>query len=130
MQVNSTTMTKQGRRFSQVMRCHHDEVCTIFDNVESSLLPLVLKFYEKGIIDERTKNEICHQSKRQGADIMMKYLRMKAENNPEIFQTVLELMGEVNVLQTVVPKIKDGIYVHEESEEGMGIITMHECIQY
>ena len=44
---------------------------------------------------------------------MKKYLRMK----------VLEVMGEVDVLERVVEKMKGGIYVHVESE---GMVNMNE----
>ena len=122
MKPKYTTSTKQGRRFSQVMRCHHGEVCAILDNNGSSLLPLVLKFCEKGLIDERTRNEIDHKNAYEGANIMMKYLRMKVEHSPNIFQTVLEVFGEVDVLERVVEKMKEGIYVHVESE---GMVNMN-----
>ena len=103
------------------MRCHHGEVCAILDSNDSSLLPLVLMFCEKGIIDERTKNEIDHQNIYEGANIMMKYLRMKVEHSPNIFQTVLEVMGEVDVLERVVEKMKDGA-------RGIRSYGKHECI--
>ena len=122
MKPKYTTSTKQGRRFSQVMRCHHGEVFAILDSNDSSLLPLVLTFCEKGIIDEWTKNEIDHQNAYEGVNIMMKYLRMKVEHSPNIFQTVLEVMGEVDVLERVVEKMKDGRYVHMDSE---GMVNMN-----
>ena len=124
MKPKNTTSTKHSRRFDQVMRCHHGELCAILHNDDSSLLPLVLRFCEKDIIDKRTKNKIDHQNQYEGANIMMKYLRMKVEHSPNILQTVLEVMGEVDVLERVIEKMKEEIYVPVESE-GMVNMTVY-----
>ena len=104
------------------MNRHNGEVCTIV-NLESALLPLVLKLFERGIIDESTKNDVDRQNDYKGAKMVMEYLQRKVEQTPEIFPTVLEVMGEVNALEAVVEKMKDEAHVYVENK-GINFITI------
>ena len=97
---------KRNRRLSEVIRCHHGEVCRILDTVEGSLILVAGRLYEKCIIDMKTKNEVFRQKGYEGANTMMDYVLMKIEHNPQLFQLAVDVLGELDILEAVVKKMK------------------------
>ena len=97
---------KRNRRLSEVIRCHHGEVCRILDTVEGSLILVAGRLYEKCIIDMKTKNEVFRQKGYEGANTMMDYVLMKIEQNPQLFQLAVDVLGELDILEAVVKEMK------------------------
>ena len=80
--------------------------CTRLDTVEGSLLLVAERRFEKCIIDMKTKNEVFRQKGYEGANTMMDYVLMKIEQNPQLFQLVVDVLGELDILEAVVKEMK------------------------
>ena len=76
------------------------------DNDES-LLSLANNLFDKGILDDMTKNEVDRQKGYGGADTMMDFVKMKIKQTPALCQTFLEVMEKFVVLEDVVEHMKN-----------------------
>ena len=104
---HSTDITKPILKWIDVISHYQPEVCKILEHSDESLLSLANNLFEKGIIDDMTKNEVDRQKGYDGADTMIEYVKMKIKQTPALCQTFLQVMEKLVVLEDVVEHIKN-----------------------
>lgn len=107
-------------RPNDILRSQSSRVCTILSGSDDLLLLFAGKLYDKGIIDRLTKNEVRRTKGYEGADIMMDYLLTKLGEQPSLFETVLDLMKEIELLSTVAAELEASA---DSGTQGQGIVS-------
>ena len=103
----STDITKPILKWIEAISHYQLEVCKLLEHNDGLLVSLANNLFEKGIIDDMTKNEVDRQKGYDGADTMMDYVKMKIKQTPELCQTFLQVMEEFIVLEDVVEHVKN-----------------------
>ena len=116
--------TKSAFKLIEVITHHQDKLCQILHHNEGVLLLLLMKLVEKGIIDDMTKNEVDRQKGYEGADTMMDYMKMKIQQIPELFRSILQVMREFVILEDVVDNMKQERSELLTNEPGTNLIII------
>ena len=90
------------------MRNYHDKLCSILNTSESTLLLLASGFYTRRIIDQHTKIDVRRVKGFEGADILMDYVEMNVDQNPECLDVVLQIMEKHESLCNLVRRMRKG----------------------
>lgn len=91
---------------SEVLRTESSNICSKLGNSDESLLLFAGKLFDKSIIDRGTKADVRRTKGYEGADIMMDYLLTKLEERPDLFETIINLMKEVELLVAIATKLE------------------------
>ena len=103
---SSIESTKSAFKSIEVITHHQDSVCQILHHNEGVLLLFLRKLVEKGIIDDVIKNEVDRQKGYEGVDTMMDHMKMKIQQIPDLFPSILQVMKEFVILEDVVENMK------------------------
>ena len=104
---SSIDITKPILKWIDVISHYQPTVCKFLEDNDGLLLSLANNLFDKGIIDDMTKNEVDRQKGYSGADTMMDFVKMKIKQTPALCQTFLEVMEEFVVLEDVVEHMKN-----------------------
>ena len=92
---------------SQVIRDHHNELCSVFNRVAVEvLLDFAGKLYSKRIIDRETKIAVGRRKGYEAADLLMDRVEITIDQSPTSLVTVLQVMAELEILKHILEKIQ------------------------
>ena len=94
-------MATSSFRPSTILQSQSSSICTKLGNSDDSLLLFAGKLFDKGIINRETKTDVRRTKGYEGADIMIDYVISKLEDDPRLFDTVITLMKEIDLLCTI-----------------------------
>ncbi len=86
---------------SEILQSQSSSICTKLANSDESLLLFAGKLYDKGIISRENKAEVRRTKGYEGADVMIDYVITKLQDGPRLFDTVIALMKEVDLLYMI-----------------------------
>lgn len=93
-------------RPSDILQSFSGQVCERLSVADESLLLFSGKLFEKNIIDKATKNNVRRTKGYEGADILIDHVMEKLEDNPLLFEDVIKLMKEVDLLLPIALEIE------------------------
>ena len=91
---------------SDFLISHHNDICSTLSVSKTTLVSLTGKLFQLRIVDRSTKTAVVSKGGYKGADILLDFVEMKLDNNPEILESVLEAMQENESLKEIVWQIK------------------------
>ena len=105
--TNNNSNEYKKEESCSVLRSHHDELCSILNISETTLLSLARKLYTRRIIDKPTELKVRRIKGSEGADILMENVEMKIEQNHEYLLIVLQIMEKQEYLHDVVKRMRE-----------------------
>ena len=98
---------KEGQSFPcELLRHHRSQLCDILSTAEQTMLSFTIKLYEKHVITMDTKNDVCRRKGLDGPNILLDQLETKVGQNSKYFDTILEIMKELQDLHDVLESIE------------------------
>ena len=90
-----------------LIRHYYADLCSTLDSSPASLDSLTQKMYSgKEIIDQGTLSSVSAKGGQSGARILFDYVEQIIKQSPEKLEDVLKIMEEVQILQTIVEKMR------------------------
>lgn len=89
------------------LRSHQAKLCDTLDNaLDVTLQSLAVGLYSKGIIDAHTKAEVLRYPGYKGAAMLMGCLELHVQRDPEVGESVLDIMDKHDCLRDIVKKMR------------------------